>query len=74
MFMADEGNIGKYFDWLLERRVSDMVMDAPLTARTADWVESSGDMERVVRPFDNLSLQRREVMEAQGRPKSLKRS
>ena len=60
-FMNDKSNIGRYFEWLLERRASNDVLNAPLTERTADWVESGGDMLRVAEVFDSLSEQRKQI-------------
>jgi len=60
-FTADEGNIGRYFEWLLERRADDTSLDAPLSKRTVAWVESAGDMRRVAGVFDSLSDQRRQI-------------
>jgi tetratricopeptide (TPR) repeat protein len=60
-FTAEEGSVNRYFEWLLERRASDARLDAPLTARTAAWVEASGDMRRVASVFDSLSDQRRQI-------------
>ena len=60
-FMDDDVNIGRYFEWLLERRASNDVLNAPLTERTAAWVESGGDMLRVAEVFDSLSEQRKQI-------------
>ena len=60
-FSKDEANIGRYFEWLLERRASDAALDAPLTERTAAWVEAEGDMRRVAEVFDSLSDQRKQI-------------
>ena len=60
-FIGDKANIGRYFEWLLERRASNDVLNAPLTDRTADWVESGGDMMRVAEVFDSLSAQRKQI-------------
>jgi tetratricopeptide (TPR) repeat protein len=60
-FMGESSNIGRYFEWLLERRASNDVLNAPLTHRTADWVESGGTMLRVAEVFDSLSEQRKQI-------------
>ena len=60
-FVAQEGNVNRYFEWLLDRRASENDLDAPLTERTAAWVESAGDMQRVSEVFDSLSDQRKQI-------------
>ena len=60
-FAEDDANIGRYFEWLLERRASNDTLSAPLTERTADWIESGGDMLRVAEVFDSLSDQRKQI-------------
>lgn len=62
-FGKDPENVHRYFHWLLTRNLETMELDAPLTPRTAAWVESAGEMQRVAQVFDDLSNQRKELEE-----------
>ena len=72
-FIRDPRNVQRYFRWLLERHGAEGKMQAPLTKRTAIWVESTGDMKRVARVFDSLSAQSQEVEEVRDLAKMLER-
>ncbi len=61
-FTRDPANVPRYFEWLLERRTGDAKLTAPLTERTAEWVESAGDMRKVVSLFDEMGQQRSEIV------------
>ncbi|MGM0574826.1 MAG: tetratricopeptide repeat protein [Myxococcota bacterium] len=60
-FTRNPDNVHRYFEWLLERQVEEAALNAPLTDRTAEWVESVGDMKQVVEVFDEMSTQRNEI-------------
>ncbi|MEZ4265162.1 MAG: tetratricopeptide repeat protein [Myxococcota bacterium] len=60
-FTQDSQNITRYFEWLLDRHSSRADLNAPLTARTAAWLETAGDMRRVTALFDQLGVERRDI-------------
>ena len=60
-FIHSPENIQRYFDWLLDRRSDGAKLTAPLTERTAAWVESTQEMGRVAGVFDLLAAERSEV-------------
>ncbi|MEC9072935.1 MAG: hypothetical protein VX938_11165, partial [Myxococcota bacterium] len=72
-FTRDPENIQRYFEWLLERESPTAKLRAPLTKRTADWVESSEDMARISAIFRDLSLQKQEVKSTQDIAKLLEK-
>jgi tetratricopeptide (TPR) repeat protein len=64
-FTRDPKNIQRYFQWLIERRGEGGNLNAPMTPRTATWVESTGEMKRMVEIFEELGDQNRELLTAQ---------
>lgn len=60
-FTQDSQNVTRYFEWLLDRRSSRADVNAPLTQRTAAWLETAGDMRRVTALFDELGAERHDI-------------
>ena len=64
-FTRDPKNIQRYFQWLIERRGEGGDLNAPMTPRTAAWVESTGEMKRMAGIFSELGQQSRELITTQ---------
>ncbi len=64
-FTRDPKNIQRYFQWLIERRGEGGDLNAPMTPRTAAWVESTGEMKRMAGIFEELGQQTRELITTQ---------
>lgn len=64
-FTRDPKNIQRYFQWLIERRGEGGDLSAPMTPRTSAWVESTGEMRRMVGIFEELGQQNRELLTTQ---------
>lgn len=62
-FIADPDNIGRYFAWLIERHGGHAELSSPLSEKTTAWVESTEGMARVVNVFDELSAEKKDVVE-----------
>ncbi|MCB9727564.1 MAG: tetratricopeptide repeat protein [Deltaproteobacteria bacterium] len=60
-FTQDSQNVTRYFEWLLDRHSSRADVNAPLTARTAAWLETAGDMKRITALFDELGSERADI-------------
>jgi tetratricopeptide (TPR) repeat protein len=64
-FAKKPNNVQRYFTWLIERYAHRAgSLNAPLSKRTATWLQSTSAMRRVVRVLGNLGKERKDALEA----------
>ncbi len=63
-FSKDPRDIQRYFQWLLNRGSDRTKLQAPLSKRTAAWIESTDSIGRVAQVFDRISSESADITAA----------
>ncbi len=70
-FVARPERLEQFFSWLLNRGSDDYTVVRPVSARVAKYIEKDPDMGRVVRLFDEMGNERRDVKESEKLARSI---
>lgn len=62
-FTQDPANIDAYFEWLLKRHRNRVELGGPLSKKTSRWVASADSFGRIVKVFNQLSIEAGEIRE-----------
>ena len=70
-FVARPERLEQFFSWLLNRGSDEYSVVRPVSKRVAAYIEKDPDMSRVVRLFDEMSAERRDVKTSEKLAKSI---
>ncbi len=60
-FARSDKNLELYFNWLIHRYDKKYALELPLSERAARWIETGAGLDDIIRVFDEVAVQHKEV-------------